>query len=53
MRKLRPSNLARVLIPSAIFTIVNEKEIVNEVISKYDPSKVVKINSRDQGSNTN
>jgi len=34
MRKLRPSNLEGVLISSTIFTIVDEKEIVNEVISK-------------------
>jgi len=40
------------LIPSAIFTIMDEKEIVNEVISKYDLSKV-KPNSRGQGSDTN
>ena len=32
MEKLRPSNLGGVLIPLAIFTIVDE--IVNEVISK-------------------
>jgi len=32
--KLRPSNFGGVLVPSAIFTIVDEKEIINKVISK-------------------
>ena len=32
--KLRPLNLGGILIPSAIFTIVDENEIVNEMISK-------------------
>ena len=31
--KLRPSNLGGVLIPSTIFTIVDESEYVNEMIS--------------------
>ena len=34
MGKLSTSNLGGVLIPSANFTIVDENEIVNEVISK-------------------
>jgi len=33
MGQLRPSNLKAVLIPSAIFTIVDENEDVNEMIS--------------------
>ena len=33
MGKLRPSNLGGILIPSAIFTIVDENEDVNEIIS--------------------
>ena len=53
MRKLRSSNLGGVLIPSAIFTIVDENEDVNEKISNKDLSKVVTSKSRDQGSDTN
>jgi len=36
-----------------IFTIVVENEDVNELIGKYDLSKVVKPNSRDQSSDIN
>ena len=53
MGKLRPSNLGGVLIPSAFFTILDEKEIVNEVISKKDLFKVVKPKSRVHCSDTN
>ena len=53
MGKLRPSNLGGVLIPSAIFTIVDENKDVNEMISKLDLSKIVKPKSRDQDSDTN
>jgi len=51
--KLRASSLGRVLIPSVIFTKVDEDEIVKEVISNLDLSKVVKSKTRDQDSNTN
>jgi len=44
--KLRPSNLGGVLIPSAIFLLWIVNENVNEVISKYNLSKVVKPNFR-------
>jgi len=33
MGKLRLSNLRGILIPSVIFTVVDENEIVNKVIS--------------------
>ena len=39
--------------PSIIFTKVDEDEIVNEIVSNQDLSKVVKPKTRDQGSDTN